>query len=53
MSPGFSDASQRLLEPKILAQVGKLTRGLLGKLQLKAGLPSEWSKAQDMATWCM
>ncbi|KAI9776753.1 MAG: hypothetical protein M1839_009397 [Geoglossum umbratile] len=52
MSPGFSDASLRVLEPKILAQVSKMIRGLLDETESKVGTPSEWGKAQDMATWC-
>lgn len=53
MSPGFSDASLRLLEPKILAQINQMIQGLLNETGSKeAGPQHEWSEARDMATWC-
>lgn len=53
MSPGFSDASLRLLEPKILAQIKKMIQGLLNGIESNNDRPrQEWSNARDMATWC-
>lgn len=53
MSPGFSDASLKVLEPKILAQVNKMIRGLLHKTESKVHGTFGWSEARDMTTWSM
>lgn len=57
MSAGFSDASLRLLEPKILGQVRKFLRVLdetRGEGEKSRRLSKgEWSKPQDMARLCM
>ncbi|KAF2193883.1 cytochrome P450 [Zopfia rhizophila CBS 207.26] len=54
VSSGFSDASLRLLEPKILAQVHRLVRGLLaaGASSLDSETQPEWTDSRDMALWC-
>jgi hypothetical protein len=46
MSPGFSDASLKLLEPKILTQISLFIEGLV------ANADATWSQSRDMATWC-
>lgn len=54
-SSGFSDTSLRLLEPKILAQVGHLVQGLLATSTSEPAVReggSEWTDSRDMALWC-
>ncbi|KAI5194184.1 hypothetical protein E4T38_09671 [Aureobasidium subglaciale] len=53
MSSGFSDASLRSLEPKILAQVGKLIQGLTGDSQDSSPQSSvNGTTIRNMAFWC-
>lgn len=54
VSSGFSDASLRLLEPKILAQVHRFVRGLLatGTNSLESKTNTNWTESRDMALWC-
>jgi cytochrome P450 len=54
VSSGFSDASLRLLEPKILAQVHRFVRGLLatGTASLDSKTEPNWTESRDMALWC-
>lgn len=54
VSSRFSDASLRLLEPKILAQVHRLIRGLLsaGATPLNSETQPKWTDSRDMALWC-
>lgn len=54
VSSGFSDASLRLLEPKILAQVYKLVRSLLAAStnESDSEMQAGWTEPRDMASWC-